>query len=57
MSIYAYSFVSKRALPQREIFTIGITFRALSVGDFKNKEKVVQQGQKSKIPVNYMKLP
>ena len=38
-------------LPQREIFTIVVTFQALSTGHLKNGEKVVQQGQKSEFIV------
>ena len=44
-------------LPQREIFTTYVTFRALSNGAFKNKKKVVQQGREFKILQNSIKLP
>jgi hypothetical protein len=47
----------KLSWTQRQILTVRVVFRALSIGDVKNKEKVVQQGQKLKIPLNYMKLP
>jgi hypothetical protein len=42
---------------QRQILTIRVVLRALSTGNLKNKEKVVQHDQKLKISLNYMKLP
>jgi hypothetical protein len=39
----------KTVLPQREICTIRVTFQALSIGNLKNIEKGVQQGQKPEI--------
>ena len=54
--ISSYFFV-KATLPQCEIFTICVTFRALSDGTLENKEKVVQQDQKLKILVNSIRLP
>ena len=38
--------VIRIVVPQREIFTIMVTFHALSTCHLKNVEKVVQQGQK-----------
>jgi hypothetical protein len=34
---------------QRQILTVRVVFRALSAGNLKNREKVVQQGQKFEI--------
>jgi hypothetical protein len=39
----------KPSLPQREIFTTYVTFRALSIDNLKKTEKSVQQGQKQEI--------
>jgi hypothetical protein len=45
-------FSMKTVWTQREICTIWEIFQALSIGNLKNKEKVVQQGPKSEIWVN-----
>ena len=42
------SFDRKMALPQRQIFTINANLHALSNGDVKNKEQVMQHDQKPK---------
>jgi len=41
-------FSMKAGLPQRQTLIIKVIFQALSNDDLKNKEKGVQQGQKSK---------
>ncbi len=46
---FSTQFLMKLGWPQRQIFTIRVVFQALSTGDLKSKNKVVQQDQKSKI--------
>ena len=46
----------KARLRQREIWTIRVIFQVLSIGNLKNIEKDVQQGQKLRILLNSIKL-
>ena len=52
----ASEFFMKARLRQREIWTIRVIFQALSIGNLKNIEKGVQQGQKLRILLNSIKL-
>jgi hypothetical protein len=47
----------KTVLLQGQILTIRVVLQALSTGDLKNKENVVQHGQNLRILLNYIKLP
>jgi len=43
------------SLPQRQIFTVGVIFKARSIDNLKNNKKVVQQGEKLRILQNSIK--
>ncbi len=47
----------KIGLPQRQICTMDVISWDLSNDNLKNKEKIVQQGQKLRILLNSIKLP
>ncbi len=53
---WMFNFSLKPSLPQRQIWLIGVTFWALSIGDVKISEKSVQQVQKLRILLNSTKL-
>ncbi len=53
---WVFNFSLKPSLPQRQIWLIGVTFSALSIGDLKISEKSVRQVQKLRIQLNSIKL-